>query len=55
MSTAPSTAEADLMLSEELSIGLLVRLEEVIPSIDSTHVSTTRHSSTLGGRREHSV
>jgi outer membrane protein insertion porin family len=38
--------EADLMLSEELSIGLLYRLEEVIPSIDSTHVSTTRHSST---------
>jgi outer membrane protein insertion porin family len=37
----------DLMLSEELSIGLLVRSEEVIPSIDSTHVSTTRRSSTL--------
>jgi outer membrane protein insertion porin family len=39
--------EADLMLSEELSVGLLVRSEEVIPSIDSTYVSNTKHSSTL--------
>jgi outer membrane protein insertion porin family len=38
--------QADLMLSEELSIGFLIRSEEVIPSIDSTHVSTTRPSST---------
>ncbi len=39
--------QADLMLSEELSIGVLVRSEDVIPSIDSTHVSTTRPSSIL--------
>jgi len=38
---------ADLMLSEELSVGLLVRSEDVIPSIDSSHVSSSRQSSTL--------
>jgi outer membrane protein insertion porin family len=34
------------MITEELSVGVLLRSEVVIPSIDSTHVSTTRQSST---------
>ena len=39
--------EGDLMLSEELSVGILVRSEEVIPTVDSLHVSNTRPSSTM--------
>ncbi len=38
--------EADLMLSEELSVGFLIRSEDVIPSVDSLHVSSTRQSAT---------
>jgi outer membrane protein insertion porin family len=38
--------EADLMLSDELTVGFLVRSEKVIPSVDSTYVSPTRPSST---------
>jgi outer membrane protein insertion porin family len=39
--------EAELMLSEELSVGALVRSEDVIPSVDSLHVSSTLRSSTM--------
>lgn len=37
---------ADLMLSDELSVGLTLRSESVIPSVDSGYVSPTRPSST---------
>lgn len=39
--------EVDLLLSEELSVGALVRSEDVIPSVDSMHVSPTLQSSTM--------
>jgi outer membrane protein insertion porin family len=38
--------EAELMLSDELTVGFLVRSEKVIPSVDSMYVSPTRPSST---------